>query len=206
MALSSIKNLFIQTEDTEVDSSSEEKSIESEKQTESKVSSSSASKTISNAEVGKFVDVLFKEIEKSNLEGYDYLEFKTSVEELVESGLQKEQAIKAASIAVKSLTTPKAILDSIEHYLQIIDKNKKDFEKNVILKLKDKISEDEKELNSTISEIERLRKLETELRKSIDSNQIKIENNSQGFNEAYKLVLGSMKEDEKTIKKVLGAG
>lgn len=206
MALSSIKNLFIQTEDTEVDSSSEEKSIESEKQTESKVSSSSASKTISNAEVGKFVDVLFKEIEKSNLEGYDYLEFKTSVEELVESGLQKEQAIKAASIAVKSLTTPKAILDSIEHYLQIIDKNKKDFEKNVILKLKDKISEVEKELNSTISEIERLRKLETELRKSIDSNQIKIENNSQGFNEAYKLVLGSMKEDEKTIKKVLGAG
>ncbi|NCS92451.1 MAG: hypothetical protein GW761_01470 [Leptospira sp.] len=206
MALSSIKNLFIQTEDTEVDSSSEEKSIESEKQTESKVSSSSASKTISNAEVGKFVDVLFKEIEKSNLEGYDYLEFKTSVEELVESGLQKEQAIKAASIAVKSLTTPKAILDSIEHYLQIIDKNKKDFEKNVILKLKDKISEEEKELNSTISEIERLRKLETELRKSIDSNQIKIENNSQGFNEAYKLVLGSMKEDEKTIKKVLGAG
>ena len=206
MALSSIKNLFIQTEDIEVDSSSEEKSIESEKQTESKVSSSSASKTISNAEVGKFVDVLFKEIEKSNLEGYDYLEFKTSVEELVESGLQKEQAIKAASIAVKSLTTPKAILDSIEHYLQIIDKNKKDFEKNVILKLKDKISEEEKELNSTISEIERLRKLETELRKSIDSNQIKIENNSLGFNEAYKLVLGSMKEDEKTIKKVLGAG
>lgn len=204
MPLKSIKNLFIQTEYTEETSDPKKSTENVETPTNQKNISTSMSKPIASKDVEKFVEVLTKDIQNSNLEGYDYLEFKTSIEELKESGLTLEQAIKSASIAVKSLTTPQKILESISHYIQIVDKNKTEFEGNVVQKLKELISADEKELKQTLAEIDRLKNLEQTLIKKIDENKRKADANSNGFSEAYKIVISSMKEDEALIKKVLG--
>ncbi|WCL49791.1 hypothetical protein [Leptospira sp. GIMC2001] len=206
MPLKSIKNLFIQTEFTgeEEPAETSKEAAKAEPTPAPKSSTQVSSKPATTKEVGRFVEILTKDIEKSNLDGYDYLEFKTSIEELKESGLTQDQAIKSASIAVKSLTSPKNIIDSISHYKQVVDKNKKEFEQNVVIKLKEKIQEDQKELANTVSEIERLKGLEQKLRKSIEENEQKAETNSHGFEEAYKIVIATLKEDELSIKKVLG--
>ncbi len=204
MPLKSIKNLFIQTEETDEQSDSV-KTVTTNTGAKQEIPiSTSSTKPTASKDVAKFVEILTKEVQKSNLEGYDYLEFKTSIEELKETGLTQEQAIKSASIAVKSLTSPKQILDSIGHYLNVVDKNKKDFEQNVLLKLTELIQQDEKELSKTLSEIDRLKSLEQSLRKNIEENKQKTDSHTNGFSEAYKIVVSSIKEDEMTIKKVIG--
>ena len=205
MPFKSIKDLFIQTESTgDEPESNQTNTNASEKPSSTQPSQVVSTKPIASHDVGKFVEILTKDLEKSNLEGYDYLEFKTSVDELKQSGLSQDQAIKSASIAVKSMTSPKNIIDSIDHYKQIVEKNKKDFEQNVVQKLKEKIQDDQKELTNTISELERLKSAEQKLRKSIEENERKAESNSTAFHEAYKIVIATLKEDEASIKKVLG--
>jgi len=158
----------------------------------------------SKEEVRKFVEVLTKEIEESNLDGYDYLEFKESVEELRKDGSTLDEAIKKTFIVVKSLTNVKKIIDSLTHYQEVVKNNKKDFEKNVSFKLEESINKSKLEYEGIQTQIKKLSERSAVLEKEISEKESIIEKNTSSFNQAYELIMGNLEEDKKSIIKVLG--
>jgi gas vesicle protein len=165
---------------------------------------SSEQSVTTNEDVKKFVEVLTNEIQESNLEGYDYLEFKDSVEELKQEGSSLDEAIKKVFIVVKSLTSVKKILDSLNHYKEVIKHNKEDFEKNVASKLTDSIKASEKEYADIQKQLKSLKERSDVLEAEIKDKQITIDKNTVAFNKAYDLIMSNLEEDRKSIIKVIG--
>ena len=73
----------------------------------------------------KFVDILLKAVEKDNLEGFDYLEYKSSLQSL--SGMDMDEETKYKSSLAMATTmgaTPAKLIKTAEHYIATLNKEK----------------------------------------------------------------------------------
>lgn len=158
----------------------------------------------------KFVNLLLKAIEENNIEGFDYLEFKQSVQSLkkVESDEAKRYKSAFAMAGAMGLTKSK-LFSSAKHYVSVLDKEEKKFGQAFNAQREKQINEREtkgKALTTSIKEKEaQIKKLQTEIAKekkalgSVESDiakaMAKVEGTKDGFYSAYHMVLQQIKDD-----------
>lgn len=76
----------------------------------------------------RFVDVLMKALEKKNMDGFDYLEYKQSLAALGKMGIEGDTAIKSAFATGTTMGLTKAkLLKSAEYYQQVLQDEKTQF-------------------------------------------------------------------------------
>ncbi|MCE7060482.1 hypothetical protein [Dyadobacter sp. CY343] len=109
----------------------------------------------------KFVDHFVSLLEKANLPGPDYFEYKQALQSMEGLGLGEEKQFQAAWASFKAMGGPKepAILkSSADQYLNILDKDRSSFLKDVEKAIKDRVGalqEEQKKLeesNTAISQ------------------------------------------------------
>ncbi len=77
----------------------------------------------------RFVDVLIKALERNNLEGFDYLEFKQSMEALEAMGQDETTAIRSTFATASTLgLTPAKLFDSAAYYQKVLLDEKSAFD------------------------------------------------------------------------------
>jgi FtsZ-binding cell division protein ZapB len=77
----------------------------------------------------KSVDFLVKAIEKANLPGFDYLEFKMALTNLAKMNIENETAFKSAfGTAMTMGLTKEKLLETANHYRSILLKEKEQFD------------------------------------------------------------------------------
>lgn len=181
------------------------------------VSSGSQGSSTSNAKPDKkFIDVLLKAIEKNNLEGFDYLEFKNALQNL--SSVQMDEATRYKSAMAMATTmgkTSKDIVQSAEHYLEILKKENEKFKLAVENQRQVKIKEREQEyvtkkkmIAEKQKQIEKLQKeIATDtasldkIKTAINKEAAKVQATHDGFVAAYALVVNQIVDDVNAIKK-----
>ncbi len=100
----------------------------------------------------KSVDFLTNALNKSNLPGFDYLEFKQSLAALMEMDMEEGIAIKSAfaTAATMGLTKEKLLKTAI-HYKKVLQEEKKQFDAALQKQMKQRV-------DSKLAEVEKLKK------------------------------------------------
>lgn len=96
-----------------------------------KTSSSTATKIPVNENVAapdKFVNSLLQAIEKNNLEGFDYLEYKQSLRSLAQMAMDESTKFNSAFAMAKTMGASKSnLIESGGHYVKILEEEKAKF-------------------------------------------------------------------------------
>jgi hypothetical protein len=162
----------------------------------------------------KFIDILFNAIEKANIDGFDYLEFKESLVSLSKVNMDETTRYKSALAMASTMNaTPQKLVESANHYLSVL-KNESDKFSEAVNNQKKKIDTDQTQgianLKTSVStkqqtilklqqEIEtekaQLLKMESEISENIN----KVEETAAKFNKAYVLVSDQIVSDIKNI-------
>lgn len=165
----------------------------------------------------KVYDSLIQAIERSNLEGEDYLEFVSALNAMESLPMTEEVKIQSvlATLSTRGLTLPR-IYESADYYLKILENEKSKFNEALKGQTTGKIGGKRKE----ITELEKSNKEKSEqiqlLTKQIQKNQEeilrlkneindaenKINQTVSSFNTTYDAVSKQIKENVHRIKRV----
>lgn len=166
----------------------------------------------------KFTDILLKALEANNQEGFDYIEFKRSLQNLFKMDMEEATVYKSAYATAQTLgATPKGLIVSAQRYLTVLQKEEEKF--NVALgnqKSKQidgglhEISQYEKSIVAKKKEIEKLMEeigqLEAQLTKmkgEIQESAQKIEGTRADFVASYTNLVSQINQDIENIGKYL---
>jgi hypothetical protein len=97
-------------------------------------------------------------VEAADIEGYDYLELKQSLKNMAALPLTEEQKIAAAFATVANQTSREKILDSITHYIGIVDKSESSFMETAA----------QKEIRDIGGRDEKIKQIDADLQKKSD--------------------------------------
>ena len=158
----------------------------------------------------KSIDWLTKALEKNNLPGFDYLEYKQSLGALKSMNLDDATSFKSA-FATASVVglTKKTLLESAQHYIRVLSKEKQQFDEALGKQMELRVKQKQTEVDKLKTGIEQYRAQITELQNKItQSQQIidqadeaiqtqrrKIEKTRDNFEEALKSILDQINFD-----------
>ena len=158
----------------------------------------------------KFVNMLLKAIEENNIDEFDYIEFKQSVQSLNKVESDEGQRFRNAFAMANAMgLTKNKLFSSAKHYVKVLDKEEKKFSEAFEAQKNKQVSDREaksEHLEQSIkSKQEQILKLQEEIEvenkqlSSIESDiskaLAKVESTKDGFYAAYNMVLQQIKDD-----------
>lgn len=166
----------------------------------------------------KIADVLLKAMQDGNLEGFDYLEFKESLEKLTSITADEETRYKTAYAVVSSMgTNVHKLIESARHYVTILAKEKERFSKDVLKKMETELGAKKKsivDLDQSIkdkkAQIEQLKKDIDSLQRQmieeiaqVDQESGKVKEVETDFNFTYTYIRGKIDKDIRNMREYL---
>ena len=166
----------------------------------------------------QFTNILLKAIEAQNQEGFDYIEFKQSIQNLLKMDMDEATVYKSAYATAQTLgATPDGLTASAQRYLSVLEKEEGKFNRalsNQRSKQIDgglgEIKNLEQAIQNKLDQIEQL-KQEVETSKSklvgmkqeIEEANLKIETTRQDFIASYSNLVSQINLDVENISKYL---
>ena len=224
-----LKSLFIIEEDVPAKSTQKVETTSTKSAISSKGNSivkttTQTPPTISSTDVkgevnDKFLKILFDALEKNNLDGFDYLEFKKSLQSLSAMPMDEATRFKSAFAMASSMNvTTKQIMDSADFYLQILTQEEQKFNKALAQQKSTKVHAQEeqvKQLENTVKQkaaqikqlTEEIDKLQQEIMTTnaeISKQTAKVTKTKNDFMMSYDAVVSQIKTDVANMKKHLG--
>lgn len=166
----------------------------------------------------KFLNVLFSAIEKNNQEGFDYLEFRNSLQSLKEMNMDEVTRFKSAMAMAKSMGASLAtIVGSGQQYLTVLKTEQGKFDEAMKNQRSQQIGNKEQQMEEFASAVkakeEEIKKLQAEIeqtkQKYLDlSQQIKdatrhIESTKNDFVASYESLVGQIQGDLNKIQEYM---
>jgi len=222
-----LKSLFVIEEEGPTDKKKlvGKKGQTSKTGSKSKSTSSAGGPTINQSKVGdpgrvtpKFINVLLKAMEQNNLDGFDYLEYKQSLKSLKKMPMDEQTRYQSAFAMAQTMgATPAALLQTAQHYIDILNKEEQKFEEALTKQRLKKIGSKEqaiKKLEETIKvKAEQIKRLTQEinahqkerdtLKKTIQESVIKVDSTKNNFIVSFDNLVKQIQGDMENIKKYL---
>jgi len=166
----------------------------------------------------KFVQVLLGAMDKANLDGFDYLEYKQSLKSLEKMPMdEKTRYISAFAAAQTMGATPDKLVQAANHYLNVLQKEEQKFEQALVNQRSKQvgnkqqqikqsellIKEKTEQIKKLTHDIEQHKKLREKLSKEISGATVKVEQTKNNFIASYKLLVAQIQQDVDNIKKYL---
>jgi len=153
----------------------------------------------------KSLDFLTRALERSNLQGFDYLEFKQSLNSLKQMNMDDETAIKSAFATASTVgLTKDKLVQTARHYQQVIDKEKSQFDEALQNQVREKIAGKKAEVDRLKKVIEENNKRITQIQNEIKKAQATIDNADQDIGEAQDKIDSTKTNFETTYQSILG--
>ncbi len=132
-------------------------------------------------------------LERENLPGFDYLEFKQALERLQAMNMEEEVAFKSAFATASTMgLTKDKLLKTASHYKKVLDKEQKSFESALQKQIKAKVDGKRKEvetlrkkLASYEAKIKELEQLKASATKTISEADQTIQAAQDSINEVH---------------------
>ncbi|MCS6823488.1 MAG: hypothetical protein NZ529_04270 [Cytophagaceae bacterium] len=117
-------------------------------------------------------DSLLKALEKNNLEGFDYLEFKNSLVALQAMPMDEATRFKSAFATASTMgVTLEKLTQSVEHYKNVLKKEKADFDEALKMKIDENVVTKEKLISQLQEEINKKNQLIKTLTDEIEAHK-----------------------------------
>lgn len=166
----------------------------------------------------KFLNVLFSAIEKNNQEGFDYLEFRNSLQSLKEMNMDEATRFKSAMAMAKSMGASMAtIVTSGQQYLQVLKSEQGKFDEAMknqraqqignkeqqMEELSNSVKAKEEEIKKMQQEIEQTKQKYVELSQQIKDATRHIESTKNDFVASYESLAGQIQGDLNKIQEYM---
>jgi chromosome segregation ATPase len=163
----------------------------------------------------KSVNFLIKALDKNNLPGFDYLEFKQALQALQEMDMTEETAYRSAYATATTVgLTREKLLKTADHYKKILANEKVQFDAALQKQVKQRVEGKRSEVEKLRQQIEdykkKIEQLEAKIVKSqqtieqqddlIQSAQDKIETTKDGFERTLQSITNEIDRDIENIE------
>ena len=174
------------------------------------------------AEPGKpapeLTEVLFKAMEQNNVEGFDYLEFKQSLNSLKKMPMDDQTRYQSAYAMAQTMgVTVERLLQTGQHYLDVLKQEEQKFEAAVnnqkarqigekeqhILKLEEAIKAKAEQIKQLTVEIEADQTKAKQLKQEMTEATVKVETTRNNFVASYEALVQQIRHDLDNIKNFL---
>lgn len=214
--LKSLKSLFIVDEESE--------SVPTKKGAEAKTGESQTGKVVTPVQTGpgkrdqKFMDVLFVAMEQNNLPGFDYLEYKKSLQSLAKMPMDVATKYQSAFAMAQTMgVTAPALIQTAQHYLDVLQKEEQKFEQALANQEKNRINSKEEQLKTLeqgiqkksdqikalTAEIQKDQEMLGQLKNEISESALKMESTKKDFAATYGELVDQIKADLNNMKQFL---
>lgn len=166
----------------------------------------------------EFSDILFKAMEQANPAGFDYMEFKQSLQSLKK--MQMDDATRYQSTFAMAQTmgaTPEKLMQSAQQYLDVLKSEEQKFAQAVnnqrtklignrqgeIGQLEQTIQSKAEQIKRLNEEIEGHKKQVGQLQKEISEATVKVETTQNNFTASYNALSGQIVADLENMKQFL---
>ncbi|PSR09170.1 MAG: hypothetical protein DA408_10330 [Bacteroidetes bacterium] len=166
----------------------------------------------------KFTDILLGAMEKANLDGFDYLEYKKSLQSLQKMNMAEATAYQSAFAMAQTMgATPELLVQTAQHYLKVLQQEEAKFgsalanqqqsrigsKREEQLQMQQAIKDKEAQIQQLQAEIaqhqEKLSKLDGEISDAVAT----IENTKVDFFASYQNLVGQIQADVEKMKQYL---
>ena len=166
----------------------------------------------------KFMEIFFGAMEKHNLDGFDYLEFKQSLKSLEKMPMDEQTRYQSAFAMAKTMgATPQKLIDAAAHYLKVLLHEEKKFEQALenqrarqiggrekqIKDLEVGIQQKAQHIKKLTQEIEQSQKQLAGIKSEISGAVSKVETTKNNFIASYNVVVSQIQSDVENMKKYL---
>ncbi|MDH5655442.1 MAG: hypothetical protein OEZ34_06010 [Spirochaetia bacterium] len=195
-----IKSLFIEeVEDSAAPASSEQPSPASAQSSPSPAAASSAA---SNSDVKKMIDRLSEVIASQNQDGFDYLEYRNAIKELILNGQPESTAFLTVFTTAKTLgVTKQSLVESANFYISLLESENSEFNNELNSAKNSDITEKENTIAMLEKEIAKSIKEKEKLEKEIQGSKDKLSSASSAFTAAYQNIHTKIKDDIQKLEK-----
>lgn len=158
----------------------------------------------------KFIDILMKAIEANNMQGFDYLEYKNSLQSLAKMNMDEATRYNSAFVMANTMgLTKENLIHSINHYLKVIDNEEKKFKDALVNQrtrqiqgredqyknLELTIGQKQKQIEQLNLEIEKSKKELEGIKIELNESILKIDQTNHQFMKAHKMISQQIKDD-----------
>ena len=166
----------------------------------------------------KFMEVLLKAMDSNNIEGFDYLEYKQSLNSLKDMPMDEKTRYQSAMAMAKTLGgSPEQIAQTAQHYIDVLKQEENKFEQalanqmknqieskqNEILKLEETIKTKAERIKALTAEIEGHQQKQKKLDGEIKKATAKVDSTKNDFIASFNSLVGQIQEDIDNIKQYL---
>ncbi len=166
----------------------------------------------------KFTDILFNALQKNNLPGVDYLEYRQSLLSLEKMPMEEQVRYQSAFAMAQTMgATPQKLVESASHYVDVLKGEEAKFEQALANQEASKIQGRRKqidELNAAIQQkAEQIKKLTQEmerhhqemekLQQDIHEARANMETTKNNFIASYNALVSQILQDVENMKKYL---
>ena len=166
----------------------------------------------------KSVEFLTNALEKSNIPGFDYIEFKQSLGALAQMNMDEATAFKSsfATASTVGLTKMK-LLETAEHYKKVLKDEKAQFDvalqnqmqqrvaskQKEVIKLKEQITKHEEKIAQLREQIAKFQSTLDGADAQIEAAKEKIDHTQDSFERTHQSILNQIEKDIENIQKYL---
>jgi len=214
---SSIKSAFVTSEEQATETETKEVNTATEQVQAINLTNNTSIPQMNGAFDTKFHEYLLGVIEKNNLDGVDYYEFNKSKKNLDNApGFTEQMKYQSAFGVLQASTnlTKERLLETADHYLNVLDNEEKDFEASKKSKIAsdvtsrmNNVSEKEKMIASKSEDIIKLQTDIAQLRNEMSvlqneaqNEQFKIESTAKNFKYTLEAVKAQIISDKTNIQ------
>lgn len=152
----------------------------------------------------KSVQFLMKALEKNNLPGFDYIEFKQAMSALAKMDMDIGMAIKSAFVTGSTVgLTKEKLLESALHYANVIAQEKVQFEKAVEKQIQQKVGGKLKEVEKLKKQIKAHKEKITQLQAQVEKFQKTVDSADEQVESATSKIKSTQSEFEQTHRSIL---
>jgi len=166
----------------------------------------------------KSIDFLTNALAKSNLPGFDYLEFKLAMTKLSEMQMDESTAIKSAFATAQTVGLTKTkLIDTANHYKNVLQKEHDQFGQALENQIQKKVAGKQKEVEKLKAQINKHMEKINQLQAQVDQYQAtidgadqeimeaksKIETTKDGFEHTHQSILNQIDKDIQSFNKYL---
>jgi uncharacterized coiled-coil DUF342 family protein len=143
----------------------------------------------------KFTKVLLKAIEKNNMGGFDYLEYKNSIKSLSKMDMDEETRFKSAFAMAQTMgASADKLIKSANYYQKVLTQEKVKFDEAAKQQMEVKVNSKKAEIEKWEAEIKAKTKQIESLKKSIDDLRKKANSVSESLDSEARKVQGTQRD------------
>lgn len=166
----------------------------------------------------RFVKVLMAAMETANLPGFDYLEYKKSLQNLKKMNFTEDVRFQTAYAAAQSMgVTPAQLADSAQHYLNTLAKEQAKFsqalagqqaqqignKREQVKQLSERIARQEAKIEELRAEIAKTNAKQQKLQQDIADSSSKLAQTKADFETTYRVLTDGIRQDVEAMKRYL---